>query len=161
VWIGTLPSCRSPTACLARGATAVRGDAFRGRVPNALRQVVARCIHGVDLNPLAVELCKVSLWMEAVEPGLPLTFLDSHVQHGNALLGTTPGLMTAGVSDAAWEPIEEDDKKVALSRSGTSRPRLGSVGSAPCGRRRVRRRPNRSHALLGHWRLRLTRIRKR
>ena len=40
---------------------------------------------------MAVELCKVSLWMEAVEPGLPLTFLDSHIQHGNALLGTTPG----------------------------------------------------------------------
>ncbi|MCS6899126.1 MAG: N-6 DNA methylase, partial [Polyangiaceae bacterium] len=39
----------------------------------ALRDVVRRCIHGVDLNPMAVELCKVSLWMEALEPGLPLT----------------------------------------------------------------------------------------
>lgn len=44
---------------------------------HALRQVVSRCICGVDLNPMAVELCKVSLWMEAVEPGLPLTFLNS------------------------------------------------------------------------------------
>jgi hypothetical protein len=34
---------------------------------------------------MAVELCKVGLWMEAVEPGLPLTFLNSHIQHGNAL----------------------------------------------------------------------------
>lgn len=80
---------------------------------HALREVVARCIHGVDLNPMAVELCKVGLWMEAVEPGLPLTFLDSHVQHGNALLGTTPELMAAGVPDAAWDPIEGDDRKVA------------------------------------------------
>ena len=80
---------------------------------HALRQVVGRCIYGVDLNPMAVELCKVSLWMEAVEPGLPLTFLNSHIQHGNALLGTTPELMAKGIPDAAWGPIEGDDKKTA------------------------------------------------
>jgi hypothetical protein len=80
---------------------------------HALRQLVGRCIYGVDLNPMAVELCKVSLWMEAVEPGLPLTFLDSHVQDGNALLGTTPELMANGIPDAAWDPIEGDDRKVA------------------------------------------------
>ena len=80
---------------------------------HALRQVVGRCIFGVDLNPMAVELCKVSLWMEAVEPGLPLTFLNSHIQHGNALLGTTPELMAKGIPDAAWEAIEGDDKKTA------------------------------------------------
>lgn len=80
---------------------------------HALRQVVGRCIFGVDLNPMAVDLCKVALWMEAVEPGLPLTFLNSHIQHGNALLGTTPELMGKGIPDAAWEPIEGDDKKMA------------------------------------------------
>ena len=41
-------------------------------VQAALRDVVGRCIYGVDLNPMAVELCKVSLWMEATEPGKPL-----------------------------------------------------------------------------------------
>lgn len=80
---------------------------------HGLRQVVGKCIYGVDLNPMAVELCKVSLWMEAVEPGLPLTFLNSHIQHGNALLGTTPELMEKGIPDAAWEPIEGDDRKIA------------------------------------------------
>ncbi|MCC7535012.1 MAG: N-6 DNA methylase [Deltaproteobacteria bacterium] len=80
---------------------------------HALREVIARCIYGVDLNLMAVELCKVSLWMEAVEPGLPLTFLDSHIQHGNALLGTTPELMAKGIPDAAWDAIEGDDRKVA------------------------------------------------
>jgi hypothetical protein len=80
---------------------------------HALRQVVGHCIYGVDLNPMAVELCKVSLWMEAVEPGLPLTFLNSHIQHGNALLGTTPELMAKGIPDAAWDPIEGDDRKTA------------------------------------------------
>lgn len=79
----------------------------------ALRQVAARCIFGVDLNPMAVELCKVSLWMEAIDPGLPLTFFDSHIQHGNALLGTTPALMLNCIPDAAWEAIEGDDRKTA------------------------------------------------
>lgn len=82
---------------------------------HALRQVVGRCIYGVDLNSMAVELCKVSLWMEAVEPGLPLTFLDSHIRHGNALLGTTPELMSKGIPDTAWDPIEGDDKKIATA----------------------------------------------
>ena len=80
---------------------------------HALREAVGRCVYGVDLNPMAVELCKVSLWMEAVEPGLPLTFLDSHIQCGNALLGTTPELMAKGIPDSAWEPIEGDDRKAA------------------------------------------------
>lgn len=80
---------------------------------HALREVVGRSIYGVDLNPMAVELCKVSLWMEAVEPGLPLTFLDAHIQQGNALLGTTPDMMARSIPDRAWEPIEGDDKKIA------------------------------------------------
>jgi hypothetical protein len=80
---------------------------------HAVRQVVSRCLFGVDLNPMAVELCRVSLWMEAVEPGRPLSFLDSHVQRGNALFGATPELMRKGVPDAAFEPIEGDDKKTA------------------------------------------------
>lgn len=93
---------------------------------HALRQVVGRCIFGVDLNPMAVELCKVGLWMEAVEPGLPLTFLDSHIQQGNALLGTTTALMAKGIPDAAWEPIEEDDKKTASALK--KRNKLASQG---------------------------------
>ncbi len=80
---------------------------------SALRQVVSRCLFGVDLNPMAVELCRVSLWMEAMEPGRPLSFLDSHIQRGNALLGTTPELMAKGIPDAAFEPIEGDDNKTA------------------------------------------------
>ena len=89
------------------------GTPSAGEYRHALRQVVGRCIYGVDLNAMAVELCKVSLWMEAVEPGMPLTFLDAHIQQGNALLGTTPELMANGIPDAAWEPIEGDDRKIA------------------------------------------------
>ncbi|MCK6530783.1 N-6 DNA methylase [Myxococcota bacterium] len=80
---------------------------------HAVRQVVSRCIYGVDLNPMAVELCKVALWMEAVEPGLPLTFLDARIRHGNALLGTTPELMERGIPNEAWGALEGDDRDVA------------------------------------------------
>jgi hypothetical protein len=79
---------------------------------HALRHVVGRCIYGVDLNPLAVELCKVALWMEAVDPGLPLTFLDAHIREGNALLGTTRAVMGDEVPDDAWDPLDGDDRKV-------------------------------------------------
>ena len=91
----------------------VSGTPSADEYRRALRQVVAKCIFGVDLNPMAIELCKVSLWLEAVDPGLPLTFLDSHVQRGHSLLGTEPALMDNGIPDGAWEPIEGDDKKIA------------------------------------------------
>jgi hypothetical protein len=87
-------------------------------VRHALRDVIGRCIFGVDINPMAVELCQVALWMEALEPGKPLSFLDHHVQCGNSLLGTTPALLKAGIPDEAFEPIEGDDKAIcsALKR---------------------------------------------
>ena len=106
-----LAAARRLAAHLAR--LQVNGTPSASEYRHALRQVVSKCVFGVDLNPMAVELCKVGLWMEAVEPGLPLTFLNSHIQHGNALLGTMPELMAKGIPDAAWDPIEGDDKKTA------------------------------------------------
>ena len=84
----------------------------------ALRDVVRRCIYGVDANPLAVEMCKVGLWMESIDPGLPLTFLESHIRCGNSLIGTTRALMGDQVPDAAWAVLEGDDRKLtnALKR---------------------------------------------
>ncbi len=78
----------------------------------ALRDVVRRCIYGVDRNPLAVELCKVSLWMESLDRGLPLTFLESHVRCGNSLIGATRALMGDQVPDAAWTVLEGDVSQV-------------------------------------------------
>jgi hypothetical protein len=81
----------------------------------ALRDVVSRCIHGVDVNPMAVELCKVSLWLEALEPGRPLSFLDDQVRCGNSLLGSTPALINAGVPDDAFKPLLGDDPEIVKS----------------------------------------------
>jgi hypothetical protein len=64
---------------------------------------------------MAVELCKVNLWMEAMEPGKPLTFLEHRIQCGNSLLGTTPGLLAQGIPDDAFKPIESDDKALAAA----------------------------------------------
>lgn len=80
-------------------------------VRHALRDVIARCVYGVDLNKMAVELAKVSLWIEAMEPGRPLTFLDAHIKHGNGLLGTTPKLLAGGLPDDAFKPLEGDEPK--------------------------------------------------
>jgi hypothetical protein len=83
------------------------------QVRSALRDVIARCIYGVDVNPLAAELAKVSLWLEAMEPGKPLAFLDAQIKVGNALVGTTPAMVAAGLPAKAFSPIEGDDKKFA------------------------------------------------
>lgn len=79
---------------------------------SALRDVIGHCIYGVDINEMAVELCKVGLWMEALEPGKPLSFLDHRIQCGNSLLGATPALLDKGIPDDAFKPIEGDDKKL-------------------------------------------------
>jgi len=79
-------------------------------VRKALRDVIGRCVCGVDINPMSVELCKVNLWLEAMEPGKPLSFLDHHIQCGNSLLGVTPALLEKGIPDEAFKPIEGDDK---------------------------------------------------
>jgi hypothetical protein len=79
----------------------------------ALRRVTGRCIYGVDINPMAAELAKVSLWLEALEPGKPLSYLDQNIRVGNSLLGVTPALLANGLPDAAFSPIEGDDRKVA------------------------------------------------
>ena len=78
---------------------------------HALREVIGRCVYGIDKNPMAVELCKVSLWLEAMEPGRPLNFLDHHVVCGNSLLGTTPRLLADGVPNEAFKALTGDDKE--------------------------------------------------
>ena len=53
------------------------------------RALLKRCIFGVDLNPFAVELARLSLWMDSFIFGTPLSFIEHHVQHGNALMGAS------------------------------------------------------------------------
>ena len=86
--------------------------AYRG----ALRDVIRHCIYGVDLNPLAVELCKVALWLEAHIPGQPLNFLDHHIKCGNAIVGFAQREeLVQGVPTEAFKARTGDDKVVATA----------------------------------------------
>lgn len=81
---------------------------------SAIRDVIRECIYGVDLNPLAVELCKVALWLEAHSPGEPLNFLDHHIKCGNAIVGFVKREeVERGVPDEAFVTMPGDDKETS------------------------------------------------
>jgi hypothetical protein len=79
----------------------------------ALRDVIGRCLFGVDKNEMAVELCKVSLWLESLTSGQPLSFLDDRILVGDALLGATPALLRQPLPPEAFDAIGDDDKALA------------------------------------------------
>jgi hypothetical protein len=84
------------------------------RVRDAIRDVVAHCLYGVDRNPLAVELCRVALWLESHTEGKPLTFLDHRIRCGDSLVGLVQlDVLNDGIPDEAFEPVARDDKQVA------------------------------------------------
>ena len=60
-----------------------------GAQRHALRQVVARCLYGADINEMAVEMCKLSLWLVSLDKDKPFSFVDDKVFVGNSLLGLT------------------------------------------------------------------------
>lgn len=68
-------------------ATGRVGSVTPEEIKRAQAEVVRQCLYGVDLNPLAVALAKVSLWLETLQPGRPLTFLDAHLRVGDSLIG--------------------------------------------------------------------------
>lgn len=80
---------------------------------HALRDVVAHCIYGVDKNPMAVELARTALWLEAYTPDRPLTFLDAHLRCGDALLGVLDEtILQDGIPDKAFNALSGDEKEV-------------------------------------------------
>lgn len=82
----------------------------------AVRDVIRHCIYGMDLNPLAVELCKVALWLEAHVPGWPLSFLDHRIHCGNAIVGLAHRAeLQRGIPDEAFKTLPGDDKDLAAA----------------------------------------------
>ncbi|MCI6864557.1 hypothetical protein [Anaerobiospirillum succiniciproducens] len=80
---------------------------------HALREVIDHCIYGVDLNPLAVELARMALWLEGYEEGKPLSFLDHHLKVGNSLVGVfTYDMLKHGIAKEAFKAKRGDDKDV-------------------------------------------------
>jgi hypothetical protein len=96
------------------------GDADRA----SMRRLVAeRCLYGVDLNPMAVQLARLSLWLATLAADRPLSFLDHRLQVGDSLLGAwlsslrrSPGLPRASRTGSASLPLFDDDGvRTALS----------------------------------------------
>jgi len=80
----------------------------------AKRNAILNCIYGVDKNPLAVELCKVALWLEAYVPGQPLNFLDHHIKCGDSIVGLAHrDELENGIADEAFKTLPGDDKDIA------------------------------------------------
>jgi len=73
------------------------------------RQIARRCIYGVDLNPVAVDLARLSLWIHTFVPGLPLSFLDRNVVRGNSLVGIATLSEAAEMFGVADQPLYQDE----------------------------------------------------
>jgi hypothetical protein len=88
----------------------------------ALRDVINHCIYGVDKNPLAVELCKVALWLEAHNPGMPLNFLDHRIKCGDSIVGLARiEELYNGISTEAFKRMPDDDKDIASAYAKKNR----------------------------------------
>jgi hypothetical protein len=89
------------------------------------RQIAARCLFGVDLNPMAVQLARLSLWLAALSADKPLTFLDHHLMSGNSLVGATPDDVRrqppGGGRTRRRDPLPLfDDQTLATSLAGSA-----------------------------------------
>jgi type I restriction-modification system DNA methylase subunit len=83
-------------------------------IRKAMKDVVRNCIYGVDKNPLAVELCKIALWLEAYNPGEPLNFLDHHIKCGDAIIGLAHrSELDNGIANEAFKTLAGDDAVIA------------------------------------------------
>jgi hypothetical protein len=98
-----------------------RGDEFKDWVEARLRRhIVERCIYGVDINPLAVEFARVSLWVETLDDRLPFSFIDHKVKVGNALVGCWLDRFEH-YPIAAWERNGGDDISTKVKGDRTLR----------------------------------------
>ncbi len=125
-----LPDVREELARLRRTAAANLGEEWSGDpiedTQLLRRQVARRCIFGVDMNPMAVELARLSLWIHTFVPGLPLSLLDHNLAKGNSLVGIATfeeaselfqaesGELFAFVAGERLEAVREPLEKLAL-----------------------------------------------
>jgi hypothetical protein len=97
----------------------------------ALRKVVSRCLFGVDRNPMALELARMALWLEAMTPDAPLTFLDHHLVYGDALIGLVDlAVLKDGIPGEAYHPVQGDVKEVAKQLAKKNRDGLKEIERA-------------------------------
>jgi hypothetical protein len=111
------------------------GDVTPADRANARREVALRCLYGVDVNPMAVQLARLSIWLATLAADRPLSFLDHHLVTGNSLVGATPGDIArqptrgrAGRRRASVLPLlEEMDVAAVLEHAVRTRVTLALV----------------------------------
>ncbi|MAG36468.1 MAG: hypothetical protein CL878_09525, partial [Dehalococcoidia bacterium] len=91
----------------------------------AVRDAITHCVYGVDKNPLAVDLCKVALWIEGHWRGKPLTFLDHRVKLGDSLVGVMDlDTVEQGIPTDAYKPVTGDDRATVRNLQRENREEL-------------------------------------
>jgi hypothetical protein len=106
-------------------------DSRRRREVEARREVIAHCLYGADINPMAVEMCKLSLWLVSLDPDRPFSFVDDKILCGNSLLGLTElrqlrGLHIDPTPERLRNPGFTVDVDLAIQRATEVRHQLAS-----------------------------------
>lgn len=91
-----------------------QGESYEPMMPGAMRDVIEHCIYGVDLNPDALELCRLVLWIEAHGAGKPITYLHHKIKCGNSLIGWLNPDEKPIIPPGAFKAVTGDNKKVTL-----------------------------------------------
>jgi len=108
--------------------TSVDGNLLAGNYRQALRDVISHCVYGVDKNPLAVELARTALWLEAFCPDKPLSFLDHRIRSGDAAIGILETAhLELALDDAAFVTQYGDDEDVVEKLKRKNREARASI----------------------------------
>lgn len=108
------------------------------------RIVLKRCIYGVDLNPMAVELARLGLWLHSLVPGLPLSYLGHNLQHGNSLVGIGAHPPELGLFAA---PAEAKARDAAGAIASMTDLELGEIAASEQRQRELREATDGLHTL--------------
>jgi len=94
------------------------------------RQIARRCIYGVDINPVAVDLARLSLWIHTFVPGLPLSFLDRNIVRGNSLVGIATLAEAAEMFGVGDQPLYADELRKLIEPARDALAQVGRLSDA-------------------------------
>ena len=98
----------------------------------AMHDVIRHCIYGVDINPMAIELVRMNLWLEGYQPGKALSFLDAHLRCGNSLLGLfSADVLQYPIPAEAYKCLPGDDAEVCKAANDANRKHIKARVQSP------------------------------
>ena len=105
----------------------------------AMHDVIRHCIYGVDINPMAIELVRMNLWLEGYQPGKALSFLDAHLRCGNSLLGLfSEETLKYPIPSDAYKCLPGDDAEVCKSANEANKKHIKARAESPYIQNRAR-----------------------